>query len=449
MRFISAVLAICVIGGQAWSAPAYPLRVAGDSRRVVDQSGQEMFFTAESAWHLLMRLTREEAVQYLDDRQERGFNAILVMLVVATGYHGTSDNVYGDPPFLKIGDFSKPNEAYFAHADWVLRQAAARGFTVLLAPAYLGYQCGDQGWCKEMKRSGMIRMRQWGRFVGSRYRDFPNIIWLDGGDCDAGEYGARKLVDAVAYGIRDVDPQHLHAAHASRYHSAADCYDRPWLDINTTYADCVQAPRELQADQQRGKRRPFVYIEGRYEAEKDWTMQCVRSQAYWALLGGAVGHCFGNGIIWGYSAGWQEAMASDGARSMAHFRSLMHSRAWELLIPDYEHKVLTDGYGDINTSAYAAAARTVDGKTVIIYAPTARVLTVAMDQIEGTKARVWWFDPGSGEHHDLGSFPTTGLRVFTPPSNADWVLVLDDVAAGFGPPGGIHGENAPPVERGE
>jgi hypothetical protein len=40
---------------------------------------------------------------------------------------------YGEPPFLETGDFSTPNEAYFAHADWDLRQAEARGLKVVTA----------------------------------------------------------------------------------------------------------------------------------------------------------------------------------------------------------------------------------------------------------------------------------------------------------------------------
>ncbi len=441
MRRLSMILAVCCLGGEVRAAPAYPLHVAADFRHVVDHSGRDVFFNGESAWHIIVRLTREEVVQYLDDRQARGFDALLVMLVVATGAHGTSNNAYGEPPFLATGDFSRPNEAYFAHADWVLQQAEARGFTVFLAPAYLGYECGQRGWCREMKRLGVVKMRAWGRFVGERYKGQPNLVWLDGGDCEAGAHGAREIVDTVAYGIREADPDHLHAAHANRYHSAADCYDRPWLDLNTTYADCQQTPRKLAADFQRLRRRPFVYIEGRYEGEKDWSPQCVRSQAYWALLGGAVGHWFGNGKIWGFFAGWQEALASDGAASMTHFRELLRSRPWSSLVPDYTHEVLTDGYQDIDTPDYAASARTGDGRTVIIYTPTSRDLTVAMHQIVGSRAVVWWFDPATGESLQVGVFDTTGSRVFTPPRAGDWVLVLDDAGAAYGPPGQVSPAN--------
>jgi len=122
-----------------------------------------------------------------------------------------------------------------------------------------------------MKSNGVTKIREYGRWVENRYRDQPNIIWVHGGDADAGAFHAMDVVDAVAYGIREVDSNHLNTAHRDRLSSEADCYDRPWLDFNTTYADCSKAPLELRIDYERLPRRPFVFIEGTYELESDWT----------------------------------------------------------------------------------------------------------------------------------------------------------------------------------
>ncbi|MGA8185558.1 MAG: putative collagen-binding domain-containing protein, partial [Terriglobia bacterium] len=160
--------------------------------------------------------------------------------------------------------------------------------------------------------------------------------------------------------------------------------------------------------------------------------------AYWSLLGGASGHFYGGGgssPLWDFPSGWQNALDSPGSMSMFYFGRLLRSRRWDLLVPDYDHTVLTAGYGDINGADYAPAARTSDGQTVIIYAPTQRTLSVAMDKISGTAAMGWWFDPSGGTGTFLGVYPTTGTHDFTPPSNDDWVLVLDDEAAGLGAPG--------------
>ena len=79
------------------------------------------------------------------------------------------------------GDFTTPNEAYFEHADWVLRRAGELGFVVLLTPAYLGYEGGGEGWYRDMAAAGADHLRSYGRFLGKRYRSFKNIIWVQAG----------------------------------------------------------------------------------------------------------------------------------------------------------------------------------------------------------------------------------------------------------------------------
>jgi hypothetical protein len=437
LRTIALVLALALpAGGQALAPPAYPLALSADGHHIVDQTGRAVFFNADSPWHILPRLTREDTQLYLDNRQQKGFNAIVVSLVVRDGFPGgTGTNAYGAPPFLVPGDFATPNEAYFAHVDWVLQQANQRGITVFLFPALVGYICSAEGWCQIMQQNGDAKMRDWGRWVGNRYKNQPNIVWVHGGDVDAAAYGALDEVDAVAEGILEMDRNHLHTANCNRFNSALDCYNRPWLDFNTTYGDCTRTPREVITDYQRPTPVPSLYIEGRYEYERDWTDRCLRSQAYWAALGGMTGHCFGSGRIWDFVAGWRTAMGSPGSLSMDIFGRLLRSRPWALLVPDYAHAVLTSGYGDIDTADYASAARASDGSTIVVFTPTQRALTIAMGRITGSTAVAWWFDPVRGVASAAGTFPTTGSRAFTPPTAAEWVLVVDNQAAGFAPPG--------------
>jgi len=72
---------------------------------------------------------------------------------------------------------------------------------------------------------------------------------------------------------------------------------------------------------------------------------------------------------------------------------------------------------------------------VIAYIPTSRKITVDLSRISGAKAKAWWFDPRIGKASAAGEFPTTGSRDFAPPSEGDWVLVLDDAAKQLPPPG--------------
>ena len=441
------LLALVVLSpGAATAAPIYPLTPSADGRQIVDQNQRAVFFNGDTPWHILTRLTRQEAEQYLDDRQSRGINALLMSLLVHESYgSGSADNIYGEPPFLTADDFSTPNPDYFAHADWFLDAAQARGMTVFLLPAYIGWGCEIEGWCAVMQDNGATVLRQYGRYLGARYQDQPNLVWVHGGDADAGAYGAMDEVEAVAAGILEFDADHLHTGHCNRFNSALDCYDRPWLDFNNTYANCSTTPAELERDYERSPVLPFFYIEGRYEYESDWSDKCLRSQAYWSLLGGAMGHFYGSGRLWDFPSGWQNSVDSPGADSMQHFGRLLLSRRWDNLVPDYAHTTLTSGYGDINGADYAAAARTVFGNTVLVYTPTRRTLTIAMNRIAGSEAKAWWFNPATGAATPIGNFPTTGTRNFDPPSNQDWVLVIDSANLEFPAPG--QGVAGVPVQR--
>lgn len=113
-------------------------------------------------------------------------------------------------PFGTVADFTMPNEAYFAYADWVLRRAAEKGVLVLLAPSYVGC-CGD-GWYDAMVANGPDRLHRYGEYLGRRYRSFANILWVHAGDTNR----RRDLVGAIAAGIRQVDPRALHTTHGRR-----------------------------------------------------------------------------------------------------------------------------------------------------------------------------------------------------------------------------------------
>jgi hypothetical protein len=227
----------------------------------------------------------------------------------------------------------------------------------------------------------------------------------------------------------------LFTAHNARQESGYTYYgSETWFTVNTTYSECANTPQRLSSDYQRARVMPFVYIEGRYENELDWTPRCLRSQAYWPVLMGAVGSVFGNYPIYAFNPGWQTALGSVGAQGMTHFGRLFKSRAWDKLVPDLAGTVMTAGAGALGPD-YASAARTSNGATIIVYSPSQKALTIDMTKVSGTTARVWWFNPATGGASVGGDFPTTGSQSFTPPAPGDWVLVIDDASLGLSAPG--------------
>jgi hypothetical protein len=325
--------------------------------------------------------------------------------------------------------------------DWVLNEAAARGIVVFAHPLYLGYACGVEGWCQAVKSASVAAMRSYGEFLGRRYRSYPNIVWVIGGDANPVTEGVESKVMAVVNGIKAYDTGHLMTAHNIQQ-SAIDpkWSDDSWIDLNTvyTYSDTHQVTlAEFNRDP-----RPIYLQETNYERES--TESQVRRQAWWAVTSGArLGHFFGNCPIWGFdsvrsyctapSGGWQGQLDSRLSTQLSYVGKLFTSRAFHLLVPDQRSSVLIAGAQSGTTKATTSRAQ--DGSSVISYIPTRRQVTIDMSKIAGEQARVWWFNPRTGTATDLGTSPATGTRNFTPPDTNDWVLVLDNAALNLGPPG--------------
>jgi hypothetical protein len=411
----------------------YPLKIEANKRYLVDQNNAPFFIQGDAAWSLIVGLTNPEAEQYLKNRREKGFNTIMVNLIEHKFCKRPPMNAAGEGPFTTAGDFSTPNEKYFTHADWVIRKAAENSIQVLLYPIYLGYKGTDEGWVEEALASGPDKCLEYGRYLGKRYKDFDNIIWLMGGDRHPG--AALEDVDLVALGIREYDKRHLFSAHCDPEHSAVDDFaGGRWLDFNTTYTYQI-VHEKLLADYSRVPVMPFILIESSYEGEHNASEVQIRRQAYWAVLCGGVGHIMGNRPIWLFDPGWQAAMDLPGSVGMMHWGELFRSRSWYDLVPDPKHEVVTSGLGEFRGLDYLAAARTADGSTVIAYMPTSRTVAVEMSKISGSQARAWWFDPRTGKATKIGEFATSASREFTPPADGDWALVLDDASKGLPAPG--------------
>jgi hypothetical protein len=63
-----------------------------------------------------------------------------------------------------------------------------------------------------MTEAGTAKLSAYGRFVGSRYRGFDNIMWVNGGDFDPDD---KDIVRAVGNGIREEDPTALGTFHGA------------------------------------------------------------------------------------------------------------------------------------------------------------------------------------------------------------------------------------------
>lgn len=434
-------LLMTTIGKGQSTGGATPLSVSDNGRYLVDQNHAPYLLQGDAAWSLIVAADDQEVEEYLKNRRDKEFNAALVELIEHRFAKKPPLNAAGDPPFLTPGDFTTPNEKYFAHADKVIREAGEYGIQVLLTPIYLGYVGTEEGWMEELVKLKPEKCLEYGQYLGKRYKDFDNIIWVMGGDRNPKD--VIEKVDLIALGIREFDKRHLFTAHGNSEPSTPEQFGSGgWLDINSSYS-CERVHERLSSDYNHHPILPTFLIESCYEGEHSSSQVQIRRQAYWAILCGGFGHVFGNNPLWHYdgpglypiNGTWQQAMDLPGSVDMMYWGRLFRSRSWFDLVPDQNHEVITGGLGEFLGDDYLAAGRTPDGSTVIAYMPTRRTVTVAMNKISGAQALAWWYDPRTGKATSAGTFPTSGTQELTPPTEGDWVLVLDDATRKLPPPG--------------
>jgi hypothetical protein len=422
------------------SGYVYPLKVGATSRYLVDQNGKPFFLVGDAAWSLIAQLSDAQADTYLTARQQLGFSLVMVSLIEHKFATNAPADFYNLQPFTTGATFTTPNEAYFAHVDHIVQSAAQKGIVVLLAPAYVGYQCGDEGWCAELTAATNADLTAWGQYVGNRYKNYSNIVWLIGGDTDPNATVTSRL-QAMVTGIQQVDPNHIFTAHNGPGSMAIDSWGGvSWLTLNNVYDNTTSTHYQPDlAAYHVSPAMPYFLIEARYDGEGA-SSQELRAQSYWTVLSGGIGHVYGDCPVWHFgaasastfcaSANWQAELANDGSRNMQYLNKLFTARRWHLLVPDEAHTALTTGLG--SGSDFATAAVASDGSSIIAYLPSARTVTVNGSAL-GASMKAWWYNPATGASMLDGTYPTTATRDFTPPGG-DWVLVVDNASLNFPAP---------------
>jgi len=441
------------------------LKVSENKRFLVFEDGTPFFYLGDTGWELLHRLSKTDTEKYLENRREKGYTVIqAVALAELDGLN--TPNAEGEKPLLN-NDPTKPNEKYFAHVDWVVKKAAEKGIFIGLLPTW-----GDK-WNKKWGEGPEIftpeNAKIFGKFLGNRYKNSPNIIWILGGDRPVETDIHKQIIQEMADGLRQGDGgNHLTSFHPSggsgstqyfsnettlldfnmrqnghslsyteRYHQTSDDYNltpvKPVLDSEPVYED---HPINFNPDQ------------NGHSVAAD-----VRRPLYWNLFQGACGHTYGHHSVWQMYAPdkqainrplmpWNEAIDQPGAAQMIYGRLLMESRPFLTRIPD-NSIIVTD---NVPTSVPGAGAyqfvatRDQDGTYAMIYAPVGRKFSVKMDVIKGKDVNAWWYNPRNGKATLIGKFANTGTKAFISPEpgeSTDWILVLDDASKKYPAPGTI------------
>ena len=368
----------------------FPLQVSKNGRYLVDQDNRPFLVVGDTPWSLIADLKDDDIKTYLDDRKNRGFNSIVVNLLehkFATDPPRTRADI---EPFIKAG--------------------------------------------------GADKLKVYGKYIGERFKDLPNIVWLLGGDYAVPKEHAWTITD-LADAIRAGGAKQLMTIHGGQQSAVEVVGDKDWIDVNTTYSYEKELFRVFRKDYERKTVRPFVLIESIYENEHNSRPEQIRRQAYWAMTCGACGQFFGNNPIWHFDGpglekaprGWREELDGTGSRDMARLQKAFANRSWHKLVPDFKNDLVTKGVGD-GTGTITAAA-TSDGKLAIVYVPSTgqepREFTLDMSRF-AAPVTANWFNPTDGRSDPAADKPLANkatLAIRSPGNNGtktnDWLLLLE------------------------
>ncbi len=447
------------------------------------QDGTSFFWFADTGWEMLHRLNRDEITKYLENRKLKGFNVIQTVIISEFIHMDKVTNFYGDSIFVNenpekplITPGSNPDNGreydFWDHVDYAVQTAEKNGLYLALVPSW-----GE--WVTPRSDKALFNTVEqaynYGCFLGNRYKTYPNIIWMLGGDRHPNERNIGiDLWRAMAEGITDGTtgernlngkadyPATLITHHS--YNSSSNWFHNDgWIDFHTwgSYHAEIDNPRSIElalADWNLKNPKPTLNSEPCYEggginyAIDDngyFTSTDVRIAAYWSVFSGGAGITYGCQPIWQFTdqsrkkhspktiMDWKEGLDLPGAVQLGYLKKLITSRDMKNLRPD--RSMLISGMG--SCSSYAPVLK---GKShAFIYIPTGNSIKVKLGEISGTKIKASWFNPRTGTFTFIGEFVNSGDKDFKVPGmsadltwlrsgrGCDWVLVLDDASVQF------------------
>lgn len=460
-----------------------PVQVGETNRFLQTGDGKPFFWLGDTAWELFHTLNREEALRFLRNRSEKGFNVIqAVALYELESFE--RPNAYGDFPLtgenIVQPDTTPGNHPadkiaydYWDHVAWIIQQAADNGLIMGLLPCWGEYVTPR---FRSRTIDSIEKGYRFGWFIGNRFKNLnEHIIWILGGDRlpDERENGV-AVWRAMAEGITDaVNGEHTFDNQADYTHTfmTYHCYRSsstwfhadPWIDMHTwgsyhAMHDNERAYFVAHEDWNLKNPKPTLNSEPAYElspvnykwekAEEGYFDDFdVRQVAYWSVFSGACGHTYGCDPIWQMYKSenqhlpqtkttkmeWYAALDAPGAFQMNYLKNLILSRPFWGRMPN-QPLIAENPYDPVGY----LTATSGDG-FALVYIPTGKPVIINTGLIPASKLKFWWYNPGNGKATFLAEKDNQERMNFDPPGEMkrgnDWVLVIDDASRPFPEPG--------------
>ena len=459
------------------------VRVHAGGHYLETEGGEPFFWLGDTAWQLMAGTTPEECSYYLKTRAQQGYSVVqVVALAEMDGIRHASAG--GLTPFLG-NDPRHPEPAYFARLKEIIREAGSYGLYVALVPAWGDKLTAPWGAGPRLFRNdNLADAEEYARFLSALMREETNVLWMLGGDRPPRIAGSKNqslikqakdagfsedqdwtpIWSAMASGLRTGlgrDPLITYHPQGGPDSSSVFLHNEKWLSLNgiqSGHGDGHDAKvwEMVSRDYALQPAKPTIDLEPNYEDHpyNPWPQwdpatgyfrdHDVRKQVYRSVFAGACGVTYGHHAVWQFACSrngtvnhvdrdWISATARPGGQQMVHLRALMESRPYFTRVPDQSLLVENPSLGQL----HARATRDEDGTYAFVYVPTSdQPVAVDLTKLRAKTLRGWWYDPRTG----IARLISNGIRgasfsTKTPPYGPDWVLVLEDEACAYPPPG--------------
>lgn len=450
------LLVFLILGFQPSSAQK--LKVSENNRFLVVEDGEPFFYMADTAWELFHRCNREEAITYLTKRAEQGFNVIqAVALAEIDGLN--TPNSYGETP-LRNNDPTTPNESYFEHVDYIVKKADSLGLYIAFLPTW-GDKVFKNSWGVGPEVFNIENASSFGQWIGNRYKDYDNIIWVIGGDRNPRpNTNDEEIWNAMAEGIAKTAGGYentlmtFHPQPKKDGGSSTWFHNEPWLDFNmhqTGHCANQGTYNHIEHDYNLTPEKPTLDGEPLYEDHPNCfnakelghsVPGDIRRIMYWNVFAGAFGQTYGCHNVWQmYTPDrkginqplrpWPAALDLPMANQVQHLKNLFLSRPFLSRIPDQSMVI---GSQEENEN-YVSATRDSSGSYALIYFPTGKTTMINLSKLEGERFTGQWYDPRTGNAFAGPRVTISEAIEIVPPTSGkghDWVLVIDNASRNFG-----------------
>ncbi len=451
------------------------LHVSADGRFLEDTSGDPFLWMGGTTWGMSEWLNREEVDFYLDNRKDKGFNVVQVCLFwgkreddplrfTANPLNAYGSRAFGEtegkadpgnPLVVEGGTPESPND-YWDHVDYIIQAAKKRDMVVALLPVW-----GRRYVNASMKGfSDSLFSKQdmnfYGEFLGARYKDYSNIIWVLGGDVKADAGGDfldhyRSMAEGILTGITgeevpwneespywDYALMTYHPDGTPFKNSSTWFHHDLWLDFNMIETfrhrdlvyEAVQKDYALSVPV-----KPTVMAEPAYEGERIPTgfstgVQ-MRRQAFHSFFGGAAGFTYGafrdsvgNGPMFSPYKGWEKLLDMEGAWSMKYVKSFCLHHNWPAWKPVFD--VIQSNGGDGEFQKVVVLSKTAGECYIYFPDNSGSLIDLTAYVNEAGTFSTQWYNPASGKYTEKiqKKFSREGLKVAPPGNWSDGVFLI-------------------------